>query len=210
MTEPKASSRTEAELITAILAGEIQLYHELIRPYERSVYSMALSYMKNKADAEDVAQEAFVSAFKSLASFRAEARFSTWLISITLNEARTRLRRKSLVRMDSLDVPPDENHSASSALLRDWREIPSEVIERGEIRLLLQEAIEQLPDIYRQVFLLRDVEEMNINETAEALSISIPSVKVRLHRARMMLQKQLAPQLRTATRTSKRRWFPWL
>jgi RNA polymerase sigma-70 factor (ECF subfamily) len=210
VTEPKASSRTEAELITAILAGEIQLYHELIRPYERSVYSMALSYMKNKADAEDVAQEAFVSAFKSLASFRAEARFSTWLISITLNEARTRLRRKSLVRMDSLDVPPDENHSASSALLRDWREIPSEVIERGEIRLLLQEAIEQLPDIYRQVFLLRDVEEMNINETAEALSISIPSVKVRLHRARMMLQKQLAPQLRTATRTSKRRWFPWL
>jgi RNA polymerase sigma-70 factor, ECF subfamily len=196
-------------MIAAILAGEIPLYHELIRPYERSVYLMALSYMKNEADAEDVAQEAFVKAFQSLASFRAEARFSTWLISITLNEARGRLRRKSLVRMDSLDTPPDEDHTVSPELLRDWREIPSEVIERGEIRLLLQEAIEQLPDIYRQVFLLRDVEEMNISETAEALSISIPSVKVRLHRARMMLQKQLAPQLKTATRTSKRRWFPW-
>jgi RNA polymerase sigma-70 factor (ECF subfamily) len=210
VTEHQTSNRTEAEMIAAILAGDTQLYHELIRPYERNVYLMALSYMKNEADAEDVAQEAFVKGFKSLASFRAEARFSTWLISITLNEARSRLRRKSLVRMDSLDTPPDEDQNVSPALMRDWREIPSEVLERGEIRQLLQEAIERLPDIYRQVFLLRDVEEMNINETAEALNISIPSVKVRLHRARMMLQKHLAPQLKTATRTSKRRWFPWL
>lgn len=209
MTVHETSNRIEAEMIAAILGGDIQLYHELIRPYERSVYLMALSYMKNEADAEDVAQEAFVRAFKNLASFRAEARFSTWLISITLNEAKNRLRRTSLVRMDSLDAPPDGDQVVSPWLLRDWREIPSEVIERGEIRLLLQEAVDRLPDIYRQVFLLRDVEEMNIRETAEALSISIPSVKVRLHRARMMLQKHLAPQLRTATRTSKRRWFPW-
>ena len=159
MTKHETSNRTEAEMIAAILAGEIELYHELIRPYERSVYLMALSYMKNEADAEDVAQEAFLKAFKGLASFRAEARFSTWLISITLNEARSRLRRKSLVHMDSLDVPPDEDQAVSPALLRDWREIPSEVVERGEIRLLLREAIEQLPSIYREVFLLRDVEE---------------------------------------------------
>jgi RNA polymerase sigma-70 factor (ECF subfamily) len=111
--------------------------------------------------------------------------------------------------MDSLDAPPDKDQGVSPALLRDWREIPSEAVERGEIRLLLQEAVARLPDIYRQVFLLRDVEEMNINETAEALNISIPSVKVRLHRARMMLQKQLAPQLKAVARTSKRRWFPW-
>src|ERR1700761_9110911 len=197
-------------MIAAILAGDTQLYHELIRPYERNVYLMAFSYMKNQADAEDVAQETFVKAFKGLRSFRAEARFSTWLISITLNEARSRLRRKSLVRMDSLDTPPDEGQNVTPALLRDWREIPSEVLERGEVRQLLEEAIEQLPDIYRQVFLLRDVQEMNISETALALNISVPSVKVRLHRARMMLQKRLAPQLKTATRTSGRRWFPWL
>jgi RNA polymerase sigma-70 factor (ECF subfamily) len=209
VTEHETSNHAEAEMIAKILAGETQLYHELIRPYERSVYLMALSHMKNEADAEDVAQEAIVRAYKSLASFRGEAKFSTWLIRITLNAARSRLRRMSLVRMDSLDTPPDEDHNVSPALLRDWREIPSEVIERKEIRLLLQQAVEQLPDIYRQVFLLRDVEEMNINETAVALSISIPNVKVRLHRARMMLQEQLAPQLRTATRTSKRRWIPW-
>ena len=209
MSQPETSTRTEAEMIAAILAGKTEFYHELIRPYERGVYLMAMSYMKNEADAEDVAQEAFVKAFRNLASFRAESKFSTWLISITLNEAKSRLRRRAVVRMDSLDAPPDKDHGVSPALLRDWREIPSEAVERGEIRRLLQEAVARLPDIYRQVFLLRDVEEMNINETAEALNISIPSVKVRLHRARMMLQKQLAPQLKEVTRTSKRRWFPW-
>jgi RNA polymerase sigma-70 factor (ECF subfamily) len=196
-------------MIFAILAGEIQLYHDLIRPYERSVYVMALSYMKNEADAEDVAQEAFVRAFCRLSSFRAESKFSTWLISITINEARTRLRRQALVRMESLNQLPDEDKGISPALLRDWREIPSEAVERDEVRVLIQRAVEQLPEIYRQVFLLRDVEELTINETAEALNISIPSIKVRLHRARMMLQKQLAPQLRTVNRTSKRRWLPW-
>jgi RNA polymerase sigma-70 factor (ECF subfamily) len=196
-------------MIAGVLAGEIEVYHELIRPYERSVYVMALSYMKNKADAEDVAQEAFVRAFRKLSTFRAESKFSTWLISITINEARTRLRRQALIRMEPLDQLPNEDKSISPALLRDWREIPSEAVEREEVRNLIQRAVEQLPDIYQQVFLLRDVEELTISETAKALNISIPSVKVRLHRARIMLQKQLAPQLRTVNRTSKRRWLPW-
>jgi RNA polymerase sigma-70 factor (ECF subfamily) len=197
-------------MITAILAGDIHLYHELIRPYERSVYVMALSYMKSEADAEDVAQEAIIRAFRKLSSFRAESKFSTWLISITINEARSRLRRQVLVRMESLDQLPDEDKGLSPALLRDWREIPSEAMERDEVRKLIQQAVDQLPDIYREVFLLRDVEELSINEAAEALKISIASVKVRLHRARLMLQKQLAPQLRTVNRTPKRRLLPWL
>ena len=210
MKVPQVMNRSEPAMIAAISMGEIQLFHELIRPYERSVYIMALSYMKNEADAEDVAQEAIVRAFRKLSSFRAESKFSTWLISITINEARTRLRRQALVRMESLDQLLDEDTGLSPALLRDWREIPSEAIERDEVRKLIQQAVDQLPDIYREVFLLRDVEELSINEAAEALSISIPSVKVRLHRARLMLQKQLAPQLRTVHRTPKRRLLPWL
>ena len=210
MKVPQVMNRSEPEMIAAILAGDIQLYHELIHPYERSVYVMALSYMKNEADAEDVAQEAIVRAFRKLSSFRAESKFSTWLISITINEARTRLRRQVLVRMESLEQLPDEERSLSPALLRDWREIPSEAIERDEVRKLIQQAVDQLPDIYREVFLLRDVEELSINEAAEVLKISIPSVKVRLHRARLMLQKQLAPLLRTVNRTPKRRLLPWL
>lgn len=208
--ELSSQKRSEAEMIATILAGETQLYHELIRPYERSVYMMALSYMQNEADAEDVAQEAFIKAFRGLSTFRAESKFSTWLISITLNEARGRLRRQSIVRMESLENAPGEENPISPALLRDWREIPSEALERKEIRQLLQKAVERLPEIYRQVFLLRDVEELNVNETAEVLNISVPSVKVRLHRARLMLQKQLTPQLKTLNQTSKRRWIPWL
>jgi RNA polymerase sigma-70 factor (ECF subfamily) len=206
---PQITNRTESETIAAILAGEIQLYHELIRPYERSVYLMGLSYMKNETDAEDVAQEAFIRAFRKLESFREESKFSTWLMSITINEARTRLRRQALVRMEPLDQLPDEDKSISPALLRDWREIPSDALEREEIRNLIQRAVEELPRIYREVFVLRDVEELTTGQTAEALNISIPSVKVRLHRARLMLQKQLAPQLRTTNQTSKRRWLPW-
>jgi RNA polymerase sigma-70 factor, ECF subfamily len=201
-------TRTEAELIAAILAGDIQLYHELIRPHERRVYMMALSYMKNETEAEDVAQEAFVRAYRNLSGFRAEAKFGTWLISITLNEARNRLRRRATVPMESLDEPLESESSPSPALLRDWREIPSEAVERGEVKVLLQDAIRGLPDIYREVFVLRDVEELSILETAEALKISVPAVKVRLHRARMMLQRQLAPQLKVVTRVKKRRWLP--
>ncbi len=194
-------------MIASILAGESHLFHELIRPYERTVYTMALSFLKNEADAEDAAQEAFLKAFRNLASFRGEAKFGTWVISIALNEARTRLRRMKAVPMESLDEPPDEDSHVSPALLRDWREIPSESLERKEMRLLLRQAIGSLPEIYRQIFVLRDVEELSIAETAELLQITPASVKVRLHRARMMLQKNLAPQLKQMN--SKRRWFPW-
>lgn len=186
----------EAELIAAILAGETQLYHELIRPYERAVYVIALSSMKNQAEAEEVAQEAFFSAFRSLGTFRGASRFSTWLISIALNEAKARLRRQASLRMVSLDDSATKEIPAFPALLRDWREIPSEAVERKEIRALLQRAVERLPEIYRDVFLLRDMEELSVSETAQLLNISISLVKVRSHRARMMLQRQLAPRLK--------------
>jgi RNA polymerase sigma-70 factor (ECF subfamily) len=122
MMESQASNRTVGEMIAGILAGETQLYHELIRPHERIVYLLALLCVKNEADAEDVAQEAFVRAFRNLASFRAESKFGTWLISITLNEATSRLRRQSVSLMESLDEPPDENRTISPAFLPDWRE----------------------------------------------------------------------------------------
>ena len=200
--------RDEAQMIASILAGDKQLYHELIRPYERSVYMMALSCLKNEADAEDVAQEAFLKAFYHLASFRAEAKFSTWLIGIALNEARSRLRREGTLRMESIDDITEEGGHTTPALLRDWREVPSEALERNEVRQMLQNAITSLPAIYREVFQLRDVEGLNVVETAAALGISVGNVKVRLHRARMMLQKQLAPLLGKVN--PKRRWLPWL
>jgi RNA polymerase sigma-70 factor (ECF subfamily) len=200
--------RDEAQMIAAILAGDRELYHRLIQPYELSVYRMALSFVKNETEAEDVAQEAFLRAFRDLATFRGESKFSTWLISITLNEARRRLRRQSTVRMESLDEPPEEGGKVSPALLRDWREIPSEALERYEVRTLLQKAIGELSPIYREVLLLRDIEELSIEETAGVLGITVSSVKVRLHRARIMLQKDLAPKLKLPS-PKRRRWRAW-
>jgi RNA polymerase sigma-70 factor (ECF subfamily) len=197
----------QAQIIASILAGDTHLFHDLIRPHERSVYAMALSLLHNEADAEDVAQEAFLKAFRNLRNFRGESKFSTWLISITLNEARGRLRSKKNVKLESLDEPREGEGTVSPALLRDWREIPSEALERQEIRQMLQQAITDLPLIYREVFLLRDVEDLSVNQSAEALGISVASVKVRLHRARMMLQKKLVPELKKAN--PKRRWFSW-
>jgi RNA polymerase sigma-70 factor, ECF subfamily len=199
--------RNEEQMIASILSGDREKYHDLIRPYEQSVYRMALSFMKNESDAEDVAQEAFLNAFRNLASFRGQAKFSTWLISITVNAARGRLRRQSLVRMDSLDQTPEEGGHVSPALLRDWREVPSEALERKEIREMLRAAIGGLAPIYREVVMLRDVEELSVEETATTLTISVASVKTRLHRARIMLQKVLAPQLRTTN--PRRRWPQW-
>jgi len=199
-------SRDEAQMIASILAGNTHEFHDLIQPYERSVYSMALSMLQNEADAEDAAQEAFLKAFRNLAKFRGEAKFSTWLISITLNEARSRLRQKKTAKTESLDALNEGEH-VSPALLRDWKEIPSEVLERQEVRVMLQHAVTDLPLIYREIFLLRDFEELSVNQSAEALGISVAAAKVRLHRARMMLQKKLTPQLKQIM--PKRRWFPW-
>jgi RNA polymerase sigma-70 factor (ECF subfamily) len=203
----KTESRNEQQMVAAVLAGDTQLFHELIRPYERSVYAMAFSFLRNEADAEDAAQDAFLKAFRNLSSFRGEAKLGTWLVSIVLNEARGRLRRTSAAKTESLDRDPGDARHISPALLRDWREIPSEALERLEVKLILQEAITSLPEIYREVFVLRDVEEMSTVETAEFLDISVPAAKVRLHRARLMLQKNLAPRLKQLN--PKRRWFQW-
>lgn len=201
--------RDEAAMIAAVLAGDKRQFHDLIRPFERSVYMMAFSMLRNEAEAEEVAQEAFLRAFRNLSRFRADSKFSTWLISITLNEARSRLRRSRIVQMESLDANEEDERHITPALLRDWREIPSEAVERSEVRAILRRAIEELPDIYREVFVLRDVEEMSVDEVSRAMEISVSAVKVRLHRARLMLQKRLAPELKSCTTPAKRRWLSW-
>jgi RNA polymerase sigma-70 factor (ECF subfamily) len=211
----RSGERDEGQMLARILAGETQLFHELIRPYERTVYMVALGMLKDESEAEDAAQEAFLKAYCALRRFRSESKFSTWLVSIAINEARSRLRRKKSSRTESLDANWDgeseEQVKVSPAVLTDWREIPSEVLERGEVRTMLKAAVTALPEIYREIFVLREVEELSVNEASELLGISGALVKVRLHRARMMLQKTLAPQLKNVAAPvgSKRRRFPW-
>lgn len=185
-------------LIARVLAGEREFFHELVRPYEKSVYFAAYSLLQNEHDAEDVAQEAILKALKNLHTFRADSKFSTWLVSIALNEARGRLRHNRLIEFESVDALPDEDSGDfTPAVIADWREVPSDALERQELRELLRGAIEKLPEIYREVLVLRDVQEFNIAETAAALGVTEGVVKTRLLRARLMMQKELAPKLST-------------
>jgi RNA polymerase sigma-70 factor, ECF subfamily len=195
----RTTDTNEAALISRILAGEKELFHELIRPYERMVYLTLSSILKNETDAEDGAQEAIISSFRHLASFRGDAKFSTWLTTIAINEGRKRLRKTKGAAEDSIEEQVEAHDGDfTPAPLTDWREIPLEALERKELREALRVAVAELPDIYRQVFTLRDIEELNIEETSQALGINTGVVKVRLHRARLMLQKRLVPYLKTA------------
>src|SRR5713101_738671 len=185
----------EETLIRRVREGEHELFYELIRPYERRVYSAALSILRNEADAEDAAQEAMLKAFKHIRQFRAEARFSTWLIQITVNEARMWRRKEHANIIEPIVDHQDPEGNYTPRDFADWREIPSETLERKEVRQMLAEALVSLGQIYREVFVLRDMQHLSIEETAKALGISTASVKTRLLRARLMLRDLLAPGL---------------
>jgi RNA polymerase sigma-70 factor (ECF subfamily) len=187
----------EADCIRRILAGEKHLFHDLIRPCERAVYFLLLSLLRSEAEAEDAAQETAIKVYLNLHHFRGDSQFRTWVLSIARNEGLGRLRKTGSRREDSLDAEIDEQTGDyTPAVLTSWREIPSEALERKELGTLLRNAIEGLPEIYRNVVLLRDIEEMDVRETAASLDITEGAVKVRLHRARALLQRDLAPRLK--------------
>jgi len=186
----------EQDLIQRVKNGEIEVFYELVRPYERGVFLAALSLVKNEADAEEVAQEAVLKAFKSLARFRGEAKFSTWLIQIAINEAKMKLRRDRRHLYESLEEGPrGDDGEYMPKDYADWREIPSEALEKKELRVALTEALKSLPEKYRSVLVLRDVQQLSIAETSEALGISEANVKTRLSRARLQMRDALAPGL---------------
>jgi RNA polymerase sigma-70 factor (ECF subfamily) len=184
----------ETELIKRVCDGEQEAFYELVRPYERMIYATAISVVKNPADAQEVAQEAVLKAFSHLSGFRAESKFSTWLIQITYNEAKMKLRKARPHLYESID---DQQQSEEGDFwprdFADWRPIPSELLEENEIRQAVQDAINSLSPSYREVLVLRDVQHLSIKETTTILGISEASVKTRLHRARLLLRDRLAP-----------------
>jgi RNA polymerase sigma-70 factor (ECF subfamily) len=208
-----ASPETELSLIERVCNGENELFYELVRPYERAVFVAAQSVLQNESDAEDVAQEAVVKAFEHLKGFRRESKFSTWLIQIAINEARMRLRKARKHLYESTDEPlSDDSGDYLPKDFADWREIPSEALQRKELRQALQKAMQELKPIYREVFVLRDVQNLNIEETAKILGISEASVKTRLLRARLQMRDALAPGYDGAWSLGETSWKkvrPW-
>jgi RNA polymerase sigma-70 factor, ECF subfamily len=184
---------TEEALISRILEGERDLFLELIQPYQRTVYATLVSMLRNKEDAEDVTQDVLLKALARLHQFRRESAFGTWLIQIAINEARMRRRKLRHGRMFSLTNGTDDDGVYIPKDFADWREIPSEALERSEIRETLAKALTLLEEHYRLAFILRDVNELSITETANILGITRGAVKTRLRRARLILRDILSP-----------------
>jgi RNA polymerase sigma-70 factor, ECF subfamily len=189
-----AKSTRETELIERVLAGEKDLFYELIQPYERGLFLAAASILGNDADAEDATQEAVLKAYRNLARFRQESKFSTWLFQIAINEAKMKLRKDRRYLYESIDAgrETDEGDYIPTDFA-DWREIPSEALEQSELREALSAALKSLPEKYQTVLVLRDVQQMSIAETAKALGISEENVKTRTSRARLQMRDRLAP-----------------
>ena len=190
---------SEAELIERVLGGDEEAFRELVRPCEHAVFMATQVILNNQADAEDAAQEAVLKAFANLAKFRGDSKFSTWLIRIATNEALMKLRKERRQRLDdSLDEQrKDENGDYIPRDFADWREIPSEALQKKELRQALSRALASLTPKHRpkhrEVFVLRDVQHFSIAETAQMLGLSQSAVKTRLLRARLQMRDALAP-----------------
>src|SRR5580700_3083887 len=166
------SDLSQPELVRRACEGDQDAFYCLVRPCERAIYVAAVSILNNPADAEEVAQEAVLKAFTHLAGFRAEAKFSTWLIQITINEARLRLRKDRRHLYESVDEhQTDEEGEYFPKDFADWREVPSEALQREELRQALKQALARLAPKYREVLILRDVQQLSTEETAQVLGI---------------------------------------
>jgi RNA polymerase sigma-70 factor (ECF subfamily) len=195
MSAPKMHlEKSEAELVAMSCTGDRDAFYCLIQPCERGVFTAAMSILNNAADAEEVVQEAVMKALAALPRFRGEAKFSTWLIQITINEARLKRRKDRRHLYDSIDEQQtDDQGDAFPKDFADWREIPSEELHRKELREALKRALDSLAPKYREVLILRDIQHLSIQETAQVLNISEGNVKTRLLRARFQMRDALAP-----------------
>lgn len=182
----------EATLVADARAGDAQAFTRLVRQYDRNIYRVALNITGNHEDAEDVLQEAMLKAYEKLEQFQGDSRFYTWLVRITVNEALMKLRKRRGGTWVSLDEPVEgDDESFMPREVEDWHDNPEQQYAKDELQRILSSAIESLELPYRTVFLLRDVEGLSTEETAETLGISVPAVKSRLLRARLKLRERL-------------------
>ncbi len=181
----------ELLLVQKAQAGDAEAFTELVNRYQRKVYRLAKNITRNDEDAEDVLQEAFLKAYEHLGSFEGNSKFYTWIVRIAVNEALMKLRKRRGDKEVSLDEPVDLGEEEVKREIAVWEDNPEQRYTREEIGQILNEAVETLKEDFRTVFVLRDIEELSTEETAEALGISVPAVKSRLLRARLALREKL-------------------
>lgn len=189
----------DPQLVRNAQAGSLEAFEALTVRYEARVYSLALRMLRHEHDAEDVTQQTFVSALENLNTFRGEASFSTWLLRIASHAALKIIRKRKGLHTVSLDEATtsdtEDGKVPHPEYISDWRQSPEKLVQQNETRRLLEQALAQLDEKHRLVFLLRDVEGLSIRETADALGLSEANIKVRLLRARLQLREILTRAL---------------
>jgi RNA polymerase sigma-70 factor, ECF subfamily len=182
----------EAAVVAQARLGDPKAFSELLRRYDRKVFRLALHITQNREDAEDVLQEAFLKAYEHLDQFQGQSKFYTWIVRIAVNQALMKLRKRKSDRSVSLDETIDTGEDNVGREIAAWDENPEQQYSREELNGILSSAVDGLAPIYRAVFVLRDIDELSTEETAEVLDLSVPAVKSRLLRARLQLRDKLS------------------
>jgi RNA polymerase sigma-70 factor (ECF subfamily) len=186
----------ELKLVQAAKGGDVSSFEELVRRYDRNVFRIAQHITQNREDAEDVMQDAFLKAYEKLDQFQGNSKFYTWLVRIAVNESLMRLRKRRTGKMVSIDEDLETEEGTVPRDLADWAPDPEQNYNQAELAEILRKTIQGLPQGFRVVFALRDVEGLSTEETAETLGLSIPAVKSRLLRARLQLRERLTRYFR--------------
>ena len=181
----------ESVLLAQSRRGDTRAFAELVRRYEGKIFRLAQHITQNREDAEDVLQETFMKAYEHLDQFKGDSKFYTWIVRIAVNQALMKLRRRKTDKSVSLDEQIDTGEDTIVREIAAWDEDPEQRFSREELGDILDHAVDSLEPPYRSVFVLRDVEELSTEETAEALGLSVPAVKSRLLRARLQLREKL-------------------
>ncbi|HLJ26697.1 MAG TPA: sigma-70 family RNA polymerase sigma factor [Candidatus Angelobacter sp.] len=183
---------SELALVQAAKKGDLEAFSDLVKRYDRNVFRIAQHITHNEEDAQDVVQEAFLKAYQNLGQFQGNSKFYTWLVRIAVNEALMKLRRRRTDRTVSIDEDVETEEGTMPREVADWGPNPEQLYGQSELGDILKKTIQGLPPGFRTVFVLRDVEGLSTEETAEMLGLSIPAVKSRLLRARLQLRERLA------------------
>ncbi len=181
----------ELALVQAAKQGDISAFEQLVKRYDRNVFRIAQHITQNREDAEDVVQDAFLKAYQNLEQFQGNSKFYTWLVRIAVNESLMKLRRRKTSKTVSMDEDVETEEGSMPREFADWSPNPEQLYGHSELSDILRKTIQGLPSSFRTVFVLRDVEGLSTEETAEMLDLSVPAVKSRLLRARLQLRERL-------------------
>jgi RNA polymerase sigma-70 factor (ECF subfamily) len=202
MTDPPNTPvMAESELVAQLRRGDPRAFETLVRTYTASLLRTARRYLRAEEDARDAVQEAFIAAFRSIAKFEATAQVSTWLHRIVINASLMKLRTQRRHPEDDIELLlprfREDGHQVEPSVA--WSETADAMMQRAELSQVVRDSIDKLPETYRVVLMLRDIEEMSTEEAAEALGITANAVNTRLHRARQALRTLLDPYMRSVT-----------